>query len=62
MEEIMVASSHRRVGVGEALMAEFEEWAKSEGATLSAMATRRASSFYEAIQYEESATYYRKLL
>jgi len=62
LEEIMVSSSHRRQRVGEALMTSFEAWAQSKGAVLSALATRRAASFYEAIEYEESAAYFRKLL
>jgi hypothetical protein len=43
-------------------MAAFEEWAKSKGAVLSTLATRRAARFYQAIGYEESATWFRKLL
>lgn len=62
LEEIMVMASHRRRGIGEAMMANFEDWAKKEGAVLSALATRRASSFYKATGYEESASYFRKLL
>jgi GNAT superfamily N-acetyltransferase len=62
LEEIMVATSHRRRGIGESMMATFEEWAKTQGAVLSALATRRASTFYAAIGYQESATYFRKLL
>ena len=62
LEEIMVSSSCRRQRVGERLMVDFEEWAKSKGAVLSALATRRAASFYKAIEYEESASYFRKLL
>ncbi len=62
LEEIMVIASHRRRGVGEAMMETFESWAKNEGAVLSALATRRAASFYNAIGYEESASYFRKLL
>ncbi len=62
LEEIMVASDYRRRRVGESLMSAYEEWAQSKGAILSALATRRASSFYEAISYEESAVYFRKLL
>ena len=57
LEEIIVASSHRRQRVSEALMDSFEEWARSKGAVLSALATRRAASFYEAIEYEQSAAY-----
>jgi GNAT superfamily N-acetyltransferase len=62
LEEIMVLASHRRRGVGEALMKTFEDWARKQGAVLSALATRRAASFYKAIDYEESASYFRKLL
>jgi hypothetical protein len=39
-----------------------ESGAADRGAKLIALATRRAASFYEAIGYEVSATYYRKLL
>jgi GNAT superfamily N-acetyltransferase len=62
LEEIMVVASHRRRGIGEAMMENFEAWAKNEGAVLAALATRRASSFYSAIGYEASASYFRKLL
>ena len=43
-------------------MTSFEEWAKSKGAVLSALATRRAETCYQALEYEESAAYFRKLL
>jgi GNAT superfamily N-acetyltransferase len=62
LEEIMVSSLYRRQRVGESLMTAFEEWARSKGAVLSALATRRAANFYQAIEYEESAAYFRKLL
>lgn len=62
LEEIMVEPEYRRSGVGALLMHKFEEWAAARGAVLSALATRRASRFYEAIGYAESATYYRRLL
>ena len=62
LEEIMVKEGHRRFGLGGRLMEAFEVWAKQKGAILSALSTRRAASFYEAIGYEESATYYRRLL
>jgi GNAT superfamily N-acetyltransferase len=62
LEEIMVLSAHRREGIGQSMMASFEQWAKAQGCILSALATRRASLFYLALGYEESATYYRKLL
>lgn len=62
LEEIMVSPSYRRRRIGESLMVSFEEWATSKGAVLSALATRRAATFYQAIDYEESAVYFRKLL
>lgn len=62
VEEIAVREASRRQGHGRALMAHFEQWAKSRGSKLVALATRRASAFYRAAEYEESATYFRKLL
>ena len=62
VEEIMVSQSARRQGVGRALMQDFERWAAERGAKLVALATRRAAPFYQALGYEESATYLRKLL
>ena len=52
----------RRRGVGKVLMENFEEWSSNRGSRLVALATRRASSFYRSIEYEESATLFRKLL
>ena len=62
VEEIMVHSEYRRSGLGGQLMESFESWCSSKGAVPSALATRRASEFYKAIGYEESATYFRRLL
>lgn len=62
IEEMYVNEPARRGGVGTDLERAFEEWAKARGATLIALATRRAASFYSAIGFEESATYFRKLL
>lgn len=61
VEEIAVRPELRRRGVGALLMWEFEERAGLAGATLVALATRRAAGFYTAIGYEPSATYFRKL-
>ena len=58
----MASSPHRRQRVPESLMTYFEQWAKSKGAVLSPLATRRAAAFYQALEYEESAAYFRKLL
>ena len=62
VEEIAVQESVRRKGVGRALMENFEEWSRGRGSNLVALATRRAASFYTSIGYEESATFFRKLL
>ena len=61
-KEITVEESFRNSGVGKALMERFEEWSSSWGRKLVALATRRAASFYKGIGYEESATFFRKLL
>jgi len=62
IEEIMVVESCRRQGVGRALVTEFETWARSRGSKLVGLATRRAAPFYDALGYEASATYYRRIL
>jgi len=62
VEEVAVHSELRGNGIGRALMTRFEEWAVSRGSRLVALATRRAARFYLALGYEESATYFRKLL
>jgi ribosomal protein S18 acetylase RimI-like enzyme len=62
VEEITVSTYHRRRGIGRLLMQGFEGWAATRGARLVALATRRAASFYQALGYEELASYFRKLL
>lgn len=62
VEEVMVGAGRRRAGIGAELMLQFEQWATARGARLVALATRRAAPFYLALGYEESATYFRKLL
>ncbi len=62
VEEVMVATDSRAAGVGRALMAAAEAWARDRGAAYVALATRRAAPFYQALGYEESAVYFRKLL
>ena len=62
VEEITVQEPMRMRGVGRALMENFEEWSNNRGNKLVALATRRAASFYRSIGYEESATFFRKLL
>ena len=62
VEEIMVKPELRREKIGAALMVAFEAWAKSRESALIALATRRAAPFYTALGYEESATYFRKIM
>lgn len=62
VEEIMVSEDVRRHGIGRQLMEGFEQWARSRQSKLIALATRRAAPFYRSIGYEESATYFRRLL
>jgi GNAT superfamily N-acetyltransferase len=61
VEELMVAEDVRRTGIGGQLMAAVEEWAQTAGgAAYVSLATRRAATFYEALGYEQSATFFRK--
>jgi GNAT superfamily N-acetyltransferase len=60
VEEVMVASEHRRRGIGLALMHNVEGWAIERGAAYVALASRRAGDFYSALGYEESAVFYKK--
>jgi GNAT superfamily N-acetyltransferase len=62
VEEIAVRAGQRGRGTGRALMAAFEQWATQHGCALVALATRRAAPFYQALGYQESATYFRKIL
>jgi GNAT superfamily N-acetyltransferase len=62
VEEVVVRDQERGRGIGRILMDAFEQWAATEGCALVALATRRAGPFYRALGYEESATYFRKVL
>lgn len=62
VEEIMVSEQCRRSGVGGSLMVSVERWAAKRESAMVALATRRASEFYKAIGFEESAIYFRKLV
>ena len=62
VEEVVVRGRDKRRGIGRVLMNAFEEWSVSQGCTLVALATRRAAPFYLRLGYEESATYFRKVL
>jgi len=62
VEELMVDPRSRRCGVGSRLMGEFEAWVTRDGGQVVALATRRAAAFYSALRYEDSASYFRKVL
>jgi GNAT superfamily N-acetyltransferase len=62
VEEVFVRGDVRGRGIGRALMTAFEQWARGRGCALVALATRRAAPFYQALGYEDSAAYLRKLL
>jgi GNAT superfamily N-acetyltransferase len=62
IEELIVQPDARRSGTGRALVPPAEEWAAGHGVTLVALATRRAEDFWQAVGYEPSASYLRKLL
>jgi GNAT superfamily N-acetyltransferase len=62
VEELTVDATYRHRGVARALMAVFESWSAERGCRYVAVDTRRAEGFYEALGYEASATFYRKML
>lgn len=62
VEEVLVRPEYRGRGAGRALMTAFEQHAAGQGCRLVALATRRAAPFYRALGYQESATYFRKVL
>ena len=62
VEEIMVREDLRKHGVGRQLITGFEQWSVSRGSKLVGLFTRRAAPFYEAIGYESSGTFFRRLL
>lgn len=62
LEELYVLPEHRGQGTGKLLLSKFEEILLQNRAVLNALATRRANGFYLSCGYEESATYFRKIL
>lgn len=62
LEELYVKHEYRRSRVGHKLVSTFEEWSVELDAKLITLSTRRARNFYKAIGYEESATYFKKML
>jgi GNAT superfamily N-acetyltransferase len=62
VEELMVHPDRRRQGIGAQLMTAAEQWARDQGDAYLSLATRRASDFYVALGYEQSATFFKKTL
>jgi GNAT superfamily N-acetyltransferase len=62
VEELFVLEDYRGQSIGKNLMVLIEEKAAERGSKLVALATRRASDFYKAIGYDESAVYFKKTL
>ena len=62
VEEIAVHADLRRRHLASHLMRAFEDGVRGRGGRLVALATTRAGTFYEAIGYDNHASYYRKLL
>lgn len=60
--EVMVDEGVRRSGIGRALIAQAEDWARDAGAGYVSLASRRAGSFYLALGYEDSAVFFKKVL
>jgi GNAT superfamily N-acetyltransferase len=62
VEEVMVDATQRQSGIGRLLMEYAEQWAESTGAAYLALASRRAGPFYLALDYEDSAVFFKKTL
>ncbi|QWU16049.1 Ribosomal protein S18 acetylase RimI [Paenibacillus sophorae] len=60
VEEIFVSEEFRGKKIGKKLMEIIEVKAHERGSKLVALSTRRASKFYKAIGYDESAAYFKK--
>lgn len=62
VEELAVQETHRRRGIGKGLMMHVEKWAEARDSKVVSLATSRAPLFYKAIGYEETASYFRKII
>jgi N-acetylglutamate synthase-like GNAT family acetyltransferase len=62
VEEVYVPPPQRKQGIGRELMRSFERWAVARGSAQVAVCTRRASAFYAALGYEETATCFRAVM
>lgn len=62
LDELVVAPSHQKNGVGTELMHRFEQWAQTQSCTVAGLASGGARAFYEQLGYESNAGYYKKVL
>jgi GNAT superfamily N-acetyltransferase len=62
IEEVMVDQGARGIGIGGLLLSEAERWAGAVPVTYLALASRRAGRFYLDHGYEDSATFFKKVL
>jgi GNAT superfamily N-acetyltransferase len=62
IEELMVNESVRGQGVASKLVSSAEEWARRVPSAYLALASRRGRDFYLRNGYEDSATFFRKVL
>jgi GNAT superfamily N-acetyltransferase len=62
IEELMVSESVRRQGVASKLVSSAESWARRVPSAYVALASRRGGDFYLRNGYEDSATFFRKVL
>lgn len=62
IEELMVSESVRRQGVASKLVSSAEGWARKVPSSYIALASRRGHDFYVRNGYEDSATFFRKVL
>lgn len=62
VKELMVNPGHRRRCVFAHLMTTAEQWSREQGDAYLSLATRRASGFYLAPGYEQSASFLKKTL
>jgi GNAT superfamily N-acetyltransferase len=62
VEELMVDETQRSTGIGRLLMEYAERWARTENAAYLSLASRRAGPFYESLNYENSAVFFKKTL
>jgi GNAT superfamily N-acetyltransferase len=62
LDELFVLEQFRHVGIGRALVSEFESWAAQRNCKLVSLAAAGAGAFYEQLGYVSKAGYYKKYL